>query len=94
MISNAIPEFKLQNYAQLLHEMLDRKPRYNKHLETYFYHKMNLLNRCEIYGKKAIDSIIAAIEDRSIRLGSQAGNFVVPEDLLAYLKSIINKTKK
>lgn len=78
----------IQNYAQLLNEMLDRKVRVNETLETYFYHKMNLLNRCEISGKKAIDCIIYGLEDRGMRLGAQAANYSQPEDLLSYFKSV------
>ncbi|KAG7309482.1 hypothetical protein JYU34_005450 [Plutella xylostella] len=78
----------VQNYAQLLHEMLDRKVRFNESVETYFYHKLNLLNRCEITGKKAVDCIIYGLEDRGLRMGAQAVNYTVPEDLLGYLKSV------
>lgn len=78
----------VQNYAQLLHDMLNRKVIFNETLETYFYHKMNLLNRCQISGKKAIDCIIYGLEDRSMRLGAQAANYSQPEDLLTYFKSV------
>lgn len=61
---------------------------FNETLETYFYHKMNLLNRCQISGKKAIDCIIYGLEDQGMRLGAQAANYSQPEDLLAYFKSV------
>ncbi|KAL0832340.1 hypothetical protein ABMA28_001773 [Loxostege sticticalis] len=78
----------VQNYAQLLHEMLDRKVKVNEDLETYFYHKMILLNRCGIFGKQAIDCVIYGLEDRSMRLGAQAANYSEPEELLSYFKSV------
>jgi hypothetical protein len=85
----------VQNYAQLLHEMLDRKVRHNETLETYFYHKNNLLNRCDITGKRAVDCIIYGLDDKGVRLGAQAGKFNEPEDLLSYLKSIkVEDTKE
>jgi hypothetical protein len=78
----------VENYAVLLNEMLERKVRYNETLENYFYHKVNLLNRCEIYNKKAVDCIIYGLDDRGMRLGAQAGNYSQPEQLLAYLKTV------
>lgn len=78
----------VQNYAQLLHEMLERKVRHNESLETYFYHKINLLNRCDITGKRAVDCLIYGLEDKGMRLGAQAANYSQPEDLLSYFKSI------
>ncbi|RVE45711.1 hypothetical protein evm_009619 [Chilo suppressalis] len=84
----------VQNYAQLLHEMLERKPRHNESLETYFYHKINLLNRCGITGKRAVDCIIYGLDDRGMRLGAQAANYLQPEDLLTYFKSIKTEDPK
>lgn len=78
----------VQNYAQLLHEMLERKVRHNESLETYFYHKLSLLNRCDITGKRAVDCLIYGLEDKGMRLGAQAANYSQPEDLLSYFKSI------
>lgn len=84
----------VQNYAQMLHEMLDRKVRHNETLETYYYHKINLLNRCNIIGKRAVDCLIYGLEDKGMRLGAQAANYSHPEELLAYFKSIkIEDTK-
>lgn len=68
--------------------ILNRKVRFKEPFDAYFYHKMNLLNRCQISGKKAIDYIIYGLEDRGMRLGAQAANYSQPEDLLAYFKSV------
>lgn len=78
----------VQNYAQILHEMLARKVKHNESLEVYFYHKINLLNRCDITGKKAVDCLLDGLEDKGMRLGAQAANYSRPEDLLSYFKSI------
>lgn len=78
----------VQDYSRLLHEMLDRKVKHNESLEAYFYHKTNLLNRCKIFGKDAVDCIIDGLEDRGMRLGAQAANYSEPEHILAYFKSI------
>lgn len=91
------PEWKLKlresfpsrdNYAELLTEMLGKKVRYGESLELYYYAKMNLLNRCEIMGKRAVDCLIFGIEDRSVRLGAQAAEFNEPEQVLKFFKTV------
>lgn len=76
-----------ENYGRLLEEMLQRTSRNEESLREYFYDKLNLLTRCEIHGKKAVDCIIYGIADKSIRNGAQALNCHEPEDLLNYLNS-------
>lgn len=76
------------NYADLLTEMLNKRVRYGESLEIYYYAKMNLLNRCEISGKRAVDCIIAGIEDRGVRLGAQGAEFTEPELVLKFLKTV------
>lgn len=68
--------------------MLALKVKYGEPLEQYYYAKLNLLNRCEISGRKAVDCILSGIEDRAIKLGAQAAEFRTPELVLKYLKTI------
>lgn len=74
-----------ENYGRLLEEMLARTTRGDESLREYFYDKLNLLNRCEIKGKRAVDCVIHGITDRSVRSGAQALNCEEPEDLLNFL---------
>ncbi|KAL0892669.1 hypothetical protein ABMA27_014390 [Loxostege sticticalis] len=68
--------------------MLSLKVKYGDPLEQYYYAKLNLLNRCQIVGRKAVDCILYGIEDRAIRLGAQAAQFQTPEQVLKYLKMV------
>ncbi|XP_060810001.1 uncharacterized protein LOC132904095 [Amyelois transitella] len=77
-----------ENYADLLLEMLNKRVRYGESLELYFYAKMNLLNRCEIWGKRAVDCLLAGIDDRNVRVGGQSAEFAEPEQVLKFLKSV------
>lgn len=77
-----------ENYAELLTEMLRRKAKFGDSLEMYYYTKLNLLNRCSIFGKNAVDCIIDGIEDRGVMLSVQAAQFTEPEQLLQYFKTI------
>ncbi|KOB74119.1 Uncharacterized protein OBRU01_02553 [Operophtera brumata] len=76
------------DYAELLTVMLAKKVRFGESLERYFYEKINLLNRCSIKGRKAVDCILNGIEDRAVRVGAQAVQFREPEDVLKYLKTV------
>lgn len=83
-----------ENYAELLTEMLSKKVKFGEPLEVYYYSKLNLLNRCSIFGKKAVDCIIFGIEDRGIRLSAQAAQFSEPEELLKFFKNVkVGQTK-
>lgn len=75
------------DYAELLNEMLSRRAKYHESLELYYYDKINLLNRCEIFGKRAVDCILHGIDDRSLRLGAKAANSQEPEQVLRYFQS-------
>lgn len=77
-----------ENYADLLSEMLNKRVRYGESLDLYYYSKMNLLNRCEITGKRAVDCLLAGIDDRNVRVGGQSAEFTEPEQVLKFLKSI------
>lgn len=76
------------DYAELLTEMLSKRVKFNESLELYYYDKINLLNRCEIWGKRAVDCLLYGIEDRSLRLGAKAVNCQEPEQVLKYFQSI------
>lgn len=77
-----------ENYAELLTEMLNRKARPGDSLELYYFSKINLLNRCKIFGKQAIDCLIFGIEDKGVRLSAQAGKFDKPEETLEFFKTV------
>ncbi|KAF9424185.1 hypothetical protein HW555_000578 [Spodoptera exigua] len=57
-----------ENYAELLTEMLNRRTRPGESLELYYFSKINLLNRCKIFGKQAVDCIVFGIEDKGLRI--------------------------
>lgn len=76
------------DYAELLTDMLSKRVKFNESLELYYYEKINLLNRCEIFGKRAVDCLLYGIEDRSIRLGAKATKCQEPEQVLEYFQSI------
>lgn len=82
-----------QNYGELLTEMLGKKLRFGESPELYFYSKINLLYRCKIRGKEAVDCLIYGIEDRGMRLGAQAGQFLEPEHLLKFFKTVKHSSK-
>lgn len=67
--------------------MLGLTTRNNENLREYFYDKLNLLNSCEVRGKKAVDCVIYGILDKSIRSSAQALTCDEPEDLLNFLSS-------
>lgn len=77
-----------ENYAELLTEMLNRKARPGDSLELYYFAKINLLNRCKIFGKHAVDCLIFGIEDKGVRLSAQAGKFNKPEETLEFFKTV------
>ncbi|XP_037302792.1 uncharacterized protein LOC119193291 [Manduca sexta] len=82
------------DYAELLTEILGKKAKYNDSLELYYYEKINLLNRCEINGKRAVDCILYGIEDRSLRLGAKATKCEEPEQILKYFQSIKQQSRE
>ncbi|XP_022818323.1 uncharacterized protein LOC111350855 [Spodoptera litura] len=77
-----------ENYAELLTDMLNRRVRLGESLEVYYFAKLNLLNRCKIFGKQAVDCLLYGIEDRGVRVGAQAAKFEKPEDVLEFFKTI------
>ncbi|XP_064292537.1 uncharacterized protein LOC135309870, partial [Plodia interpunctella] len=83
-----------QDYAELLSEMLAKHVRYNESLEQYYYNKMNLLNRCGIVGRKAVDCLLHGVDDRAIRVGAQAARFHEPEEVLKYFKTVKSGNSK
>ncbi|KAL0819744.1 hypothetical protein ABMA28_007792 [Loxostege sticticalis] len=77
-----------EDYAELLTEMLSKKVRYGESLEHYYYSKINLLNRCKIYGRQAVDCILYGVEDRAVKVGAQAAQFTEPEQVLKYFRTV------
>ncbi|KAL0861276.1 hypothetical protein ABMA27_008837 [Loxostege sticticalis] len=68
--------------------MLAKRVKYGESLEQYYYSKLNYLNRCNIYGKKAVDCILHGVEDRAIKVGAQAAQFREPEQVLKYFRTV------
>lgn len=77
-----------ENYAELLSEMLRKRSRFGESLEIYYYAKINLLNRCKIFGQNAVDCLIHGVDDRGVRVGAQAAKFEKPEDVLKFFKTV------
>ncbi|XP_045539290.1 uncharacterized protein LOC123722212 [Papilio machaon] len=77
-----------EDYAELLTEMLGKRVRYGESLEHYYYAKINLLNRCNITGKRAVDCLLHGLDDRAIKVGAQAAQFSEPEHVLKYFRSV------
>lgn len=79
-----------ENYGQMLSDMLFKRARFGDCLENYYYEKIVLINRCGIVGTKAVDCVLHGIDDRSVRLGAEAVQFVDPDKLLTYLRNSKN----
>lgn len=77
-----------EDYAELLTEMLAKRVKYGESLEHYYYAKLNLLNRCKIYGKQAVDCVLYGLDDRAIKVGAQAAQFSEPEQILKYFRTV------
>lgn len=77
-----------ENYAELLTEMLKKRARFGESFELYYYSKVNLLNRCKIFGKNAVDCLVHGVDDRGVRVGAQAAKFNKPEDVLEFFKTV------
>ncbi|CAG9785319.1 unnamed protein product [Diatraea saccharalis] len=77
-----------EDYAELLTEMLAKRVKYGESLDHYYYTKINLLNRCGIHGRQAVDCIIYGVDDRSIKIGAQAAQFTEPEQVLKYFRTV------
>ncbi|XP_047989268.1 uncharacterized protein LOC125228655 [Leguminivora glycinivorella] len=83
-----------ENYADLLTEMLAKRARFGDSLELYYFSKVNLLNRCKIFGREAIDCIIHGVDDRGVRVGAQAAHFEKTEQILQFFKTVKVQTKE
>lgn len=83
-----------QDYADLLIEMLVKRAKYGESLEQYYYVKINLINRCGISGRNAVDVLLNGIDDRAVRVGAQAARFRSPEDVLKYFKTVKTSSTK
>lgn len=77
-----------EDYAELLTEMLSKRVKYGESLEHYYYAKINLLNRCKIYGRQAVDCLLYGVEDRAVKVGAQAAQFSEPEQVLKYFRTV------
>lgn len=86
MLKDSFPA--TENYADLLMEMLNRRARPGESLEVYYFAKINLLNRCKIFDKQAVDCLVHGIDDRSVRVGAQAAKFEKPEEIHEFFKTI------
>lgn len=77
-----------EDYAELLTEMLNKRVRYGESLEHYYYAKINLLNRCKISGRQAVDCLIHGVDDRTVKIGAQSAQFSQPDQVLKYFRSV------
>lgn len=77
-----------EDYAELLTEMLAKRVKYGESLEHYYYAKLNLLNRCKIFGKQAVDCLLYGVDDRAVKVGAQAAQFNEPEQVLKYFRTV------
>ncbi|CAH2086561.1 unnamed protein product [Euphydryas editha] len=77
-----------ENYGQRLTDMLACRAKYGESLEEYYYEKMVLLNRCNIFEKNAVDCILLGIDDRSVRTSAEAAQYTEPDKLLVFLRNI------
>lgn len=77
-----------ENYGDLLTKMLKIRCKFGQSFDTYYYDKLSLLNKCEIYGIKAVGCLIHGIDDKFVRMGASACMFAEPEKLLSYLRTI------
>lgn len=68
--------------------MLGKKVKYGESLEHYYYAKINLLNRCKIQGRQAVDCLLYGVEDRAVKVGAQAARFKEPELILEYFRTV------
>ncbi|CAG9137643.1 unnamed protein product [Plutella xylostella] len=82
-----------ENYADLLSEMLSKRARFGESLELYYFSKTNLLNRCKIFGRDAVDCLIHGVDDRGVRLGAQAAKCDKPEEVLSFFKTVKGSSK-
>jgi transposase InsO family protein len=83
-----------EDYAELLTEMLSKRCRYGESLDQYYYAKINLLNRCKIYGRQAVDCILYGVDDRAVKVGAQAARLSEPEQVLVYFRTVkVGSTK-
>lgn len=83
-----------RNYADRLHEMLERRSKREEPLEEYFHDKMRLVKMCEITGRNAVDCVINGIYENNIRLNAQGSNLKRPSQLLTYLRRISKRTNQ
>lgn len=77
-----------EDYAELLTDMLSKRVKYGESLEEYYYAKLNLLNRCKITGRKAVDCLLHGVDDRAVRVGAKAAQFPEPEQVLKYFRTV------
>lgn len=78
-----------QDYAATMRKMLDRYKQSHETWEVYYFEKMELVNACEVSGKKAVSCLIDGIKDPTIQAGARAGRYKTPDQLYAeYLSSL------
>lgn len=78
-----------ENYGDLLQRMLQLRCKVGQPLDVYYYEKMILINKCEISGRKAVGCLVHGIDDKFIRMSSNACRFEDPEQLFSYLKTLV-----
>lgn len=87
LLIKTFPEHR--DFATLLRNLVNRFKQPNETWEQYYFNKLDLLNACEINGKKAISCLIDGIRDPTIQAGARAGRYSTPDELYAeYLSSL------
>ncbi|KAJ8914198.1 hypothetical protein NQ315_015971 [Exocentrus adspersus] len=63
-------------------------------MATYYYSKMELLQLCEITGKKAVSCIIDGLNDPATQNSARAGRYSTPESLYEEYLSTLNERRR
>ncbi|XP_031330617.1 uncharacterized protein LOC116161422 [Photinus pyralis] len=77
------------DFATVLRKLVQRTKSSNESWEHYYFEKMELINACEIKGKKAVSCLIDGIPDATLQAGARAGRYESPSLLYAeYLSTL------
>ncbi|KAK5648364.1 hypothetical protein RI129_003256 [Pyrocoelia pectoralis] len=57
------------------------KKQSNECMTPYYFHKMNLIQTCNITGKNVVSCLIGGLKDRTLQNGSNVERYETAEDL-------------
>ncbi|KAJ8916461.1 hypothetical protein NQ315_014678 [Exocentrus adspersus] len=92
LLQRAFPEHV--EYATALRRLLQREKLPQEDMATYYYSKMELLQLCEITGKKAVSCIIDGLNDPATQNSARAGRYSTPESLYEEYLSTLNERRR